>query len=249
MTFEEYAQKHLGTAGLSFEGIELVRMGWNARGSHGNCQGILDSSVCEVPEGQPARDQGVQGAEAVGFVSQEFFDGKWNLDHISKTAEGRLGRIIPVYPQPQPAVPGEEIHVNVEGDEVYMLPLQPSGMESPRFVVHVPEVSHLEWSHTLLDGKAVTLSEAEEAVAKLGEGWRLPTRQELESLLDLSRIDPAIDTSKYPDTKSCAYWTGTPCAWNSAARWVVYFNDGNVGGYNRNGYACVRAVRDVEEGA
>tara|TARA_R100000789_G_scaffold82540_1_gene77986 strand:+ start:4367 stop:4846 length:480 start_codon:yes stop_codon:yes gene_type:complete len=48
MTFEEYAQKHLGTAGLSFEGIELVRMGWNARGSHGNCQGILDSSGCEA---------------------------------------------------------------------------------------------------------------------------------------------------------------------------------------------------------
>ncbi|MGP9834252.1 hypothetical protein [Marinobacter sp. NSM] len=48
MTFEEYAQKHLGTAGLSFAGIELVRMGWNARASHGNCQGILDSSACEV---------------------------------------------------------------------------------------------------------------------------------------------------------------------------------------------------------
>lgn len=48
MTFEEYAQKHLGTAGLSFESIELVRMGWNARGSHGNCQGILDSSASEV---------------------------------------------------------------------------------------------------------------------------------------------------------------------------------------------------------
>lgn len=48
MTFEEYAQTHLGTAGLSFEGIELVRMGWNARGSHGNCQGVLDSSGCEV---------------------------------------------------------------------------------------------------------------------------------------------------------------------------------------------------------
>lgn len=57
MTFEEYAQKHLGTAGLSFEGIELVRMGWNARGSHGNCQGILDSSACEVPEGLDATQE------------------------------------------------------------------------------------------------------------------------------------------------------------------------------------------------
>lgn len=33
---------------------------------------------------------------------------------------------------------GEEIHVNVQGDDVYTLPLQPTGMETPRFVVHVP---------------------------------------------------------------------------------------------------------------
>ena len=44
MTFEEYAQKHLGTAGLSYGAIELVRMGWNARGSYGNPQGTLDGS-------------------------------------------------------------------------------------------------------------------------------------------------------------------------------------------------------------
>ena len=148
------------------------------------------------------------------------------------------------------ALHGEEIHVNVEGDDVYTLPLQPSGMESPRFVVHVPaaEKPKLEWSQTLLDGETVTLSQAEEAVAKLGEGWRLPTRQELESLLDLSRHDPAIDTSKYPDTKSCAYWTSTPCAWDSDARWVIGFYRGSVYGGYRDDNACVRAVRDVEEG-
>lgn len=51
MTFEEYAQQHLADAGLSSQGIEWVRMGWNARGSFGdmqglksNQQGILDSS-------------------------------------------------------------------------------------------------------------------------------------------------------------------------------------------------------------
>jgi hypothetical protein len=57
VTFEEYAQKHLGTAGLSFSAMELVRMGWNARGSHGNCQGILDSSASEVPEGLDATQE------------------------------------------------------------------------------------------------------------------------------------------------------------------------------------------------
>ena len=33
---------------------------------------------------------------------------------------------------------GEEIHVNVSGGDVYTLPLQASGMDKPRFVVHVP---------------------------------------------------------------------------------------------------------------
>ncbi|MFL1404225.1 DUF1566 domain-containing protein [Marinobacter sp. M1N3S26] len=101
----------------------------------------------------------------------------------------------------------------------------------------------LEWSHTLLDGETATLEEAEEAVANLGKGWRLPTRQELESLLDLTRHDPAIDTERFPDTQSCRYWTSTPCAWNTSARWVVSFGLGNVHGGHRGDLACVRAVR------
>lgn len=44
MTFEEYAQKHLGDAGLSFNGIELVRMGWNARGRFGSDSEKPDNS-------------------------------------------------------------------------------------------------------------------------------------------------------------------------------------------------------------
>jgi len=37
----------------------------------------------------------------------------------------------------QPAV-GEEIHVHIEGRDVLTLPLASSGMDAPRFVVHVP---------------------------------------------------------------------------------------------------------------
>lgn len=42
MTFEEYEEKHLHD--LNHEARRLVRMGWNARASHGNCQEILDGS-------------------------------------------------------------------------------------------------------------------------------------------------------------------------------------------------------------
>ena len=101
----------------------------------------------------------------------------------------------------------------------------------------------LEWSDTLLDGETVTYETAEEAVQALGDGWRLPTRKELESLVDTSRHDPAIDTDKFPDTKSKWYWTSTPCVWSDTTVWVVSFNGGDVYDLHRSGLGCVRACR------
>ncbi|MFD1216383.1 Lcl C-terminal domain-containing protein [Microbulbifer celer] len=110
---------------------------------------------------------------------------------------------------------------------------------APKTITH----ANLEWSETLLDGEDVTFEEAEKAIAELGEGWRMPTRLELESILDLSRVDPAVDTEKFPDTQSDFYWASTPCAWNDAAVWCVDFSLGYVGNYHRDYGACVRAVR------
>lgn len=92
----------------------------------------------------------------------------------------------------------------------------------------------------------MTYAAAEKAIAELGEGWRLPTRQELEPILDLSRHEPAIDTDKFPDTKSAYYWTSSQCAWNESAVWVVYFGYGSVDGFRRSNGACVRAVRSSQ---
>lgn len=103
--------------------------------------------------------------------------------------------------------------------------------------------TNLEWTETLLSGKRVTLAVAEKAVAKLGDGWRLPTDEELLSIVDRAHQDPACDTKKFPDAESWPYWTGTPCAWNGKARWVVYFSLGSVG-YSGGGFsACIRACR------
>ena len=87
---------------------------------------------------------------------------------------------------------------------------------------------------------------AEKACSELGEGWRLPTRQELENILDLSRHDPAIDTDKFPDTKNNYYWTSTQTAWNPSAVWIVLFASGHVDANHRGLEGCVRAVRASE---
>lgn len=125
------------------------------------------------------------------------------------------------------------------GDSVHIT-IQPAEEKS---AATAPIADNLQWSNTLLDGKTVDYEAALAAVEALGEGWRLPTRFELEPLLDLSRHDPAIDTEKFPDTKSARYWTSSTCTWNDAAVWVVDFYDGNVFFNHRYDDACVRAVR------
>ena len=110
-------------------------------------------------------------------------------------------------------------------------------------------VTQLEWSATLCNGKNVDYATAEKACAALGEGWRLPTRQELESILDLTRHKPAIDTARFPDTKSDWYWTSTPYAWSPDFAWFVCFGYGNVDDVLRDSNGCcVRAVRSVPSG-
>lgn len=115
-------------------------------------------------------------------------------------------------------------------------------------ITQQPVAQQLEWSATLCDGKIVDYAAAEMACAALGDGWRLPTRFELESILDLTRHAPAVDTTKFPDTKSTWYWTSTPCAWSSDCAWIVGFYDGDALSYHRNSNACVRAVRSVPAG-
>jgi hypothetical protein len=108
----------------------------------------------------------------------------------------------------------------------------------------------LRWSRTLTDtdgdAERLNFAAAEKACAALGDGWRLPTRRELASLIDDTRHEPAIDVEAFPDTKPNYYWTSTPAAWSpSSPAWLVGFGYGYAGGNHRDGDAFVRAVRSV----
>jgi hypothetical protein len=114
-------------------------------------------------------------------------------------------------------------------------------------------VNTLEWSKTLGKGQRMSYEEAKRAVAALGNGWRLPSLQELLSIVDYTRFEPAIDIKRFPDTKSGAYWTGTAPAWDNQkaprAAWIVYFYDGLSDCYSRDDdSAFVRAVRSLPAG-
>jgi len=99
------------------------------------------------------------------------------------------------------------------------------------------------------DQIAIAISQAEE---QLGEGWRLPTLDELEGLLckeceklSYSEPRPMIDGDIFPKTVSEPYWTGQQ---NRLSRQhyfsVNFFNGWTYGRFLPTQPLAVRLVRD-----
>jgi len=55
------------------------------------------------------------------------------------------------------------------------------------------------------------------------DDWRLPSRIELVSLLDVGRIQPAIDPVVFPGTPNDWFWTSSVAAGDAQSAWYVYF--------------------------
>jgi hypothetical protein len=73
--------------------------------------------------------------------------------------------------------------------------------------------------------------------------WRLPNVNELKSIVDRSKVNPAIKDG-FNHTSSSLYWSSTTYEYYKDGAWYVFFGNGYV--YNRNKYSnsyvrCVRA--------
>jgi len=76
--------------------------------------------------------------------------------------------------------------------------------------------------------------------------WRLPTKEELRSIVDYYKSSPSIDTDYFPNTENGFYWTSSPYAASAEYAWAVYFYNGNDGANskltgNTNSVRLVRA--------
>jgi len=70
--------------------------------------------------------------------------------------------------------------------------------------------------------------------------WRLPNRNELQSLADYTKYSSA---TTFPDMRSSEYWSSTTIASYSCYAWYVSFDIGKVGDYYKSKLYYVRAVR------
>ncbi len=73
--------------------------------------------------------------------------------------------------------------------------------------------------------------------------WRLPSRGELESIVDRTGQDPAINTEFFPNTVSSVYWSATTLANGTDFEWRVDFRNGYVNYFVESSIYYVRAVR------
>ncbi len=74
--------------------------------------------------------------------------------------------------------------------------------------------------------------------------WRLPSLNELLSIVHNGRTDPAIDQAYFPHTPQYGwYWSSSPYADNSGNAWYVNFDGGYVYYSSKSSYNHVRLVR------
>ena len=80
--------------------------------------------------------------------------------------------------------------------------------------------------------------------------WRLPSVNELQSIVDYSRHDPAINADYFPNTESSGYRSSTTSAGSPNYAWVVNFFIGSIFDGYKSGYNYyVRAVRSGQCGS
>jgi hypothetical protein len=110
-----------------------------------------------------------------------------------------------------------------------------------------------EWNGKTCSGKAVILpwANALKAAADFNfagyTDWRLPNKNELESIVEDRCFAPAINSNIFPGTPSAYFWSSSPYAPVAEGSWSVDFGYGAVNASVKSGSIHTRLVRDGEQ--
>ena len=74
--------------------------------------------------------------------------------------------------------------------------------------------------------------------------WRLPNKNELESIVECRCFSPSINAKVFPATPSAYFWSSSPYAGLADGAWSVDFGYGSVNASVKRGFIHIRLVRD-----
>lgn len=102
-----------------------------------------------------------------------------------------------------------------------------------------------------LNGKPCNTTNYVTAINQAGlcgaRDWRLPSREELEELVDYDQSNPAIAPDYFPNTPSLAVWSGSADPYVAGFAWLVHFTSGYSFSYNTENELRIRLVRAARE--
>ena len=76
--------------------------------------------------------------------------------------------------------------------------------------------------------------------------WRLPNKNELESIIEARCFLPAINNRVFPATPSAYFWSSSPYAAVTEGAWNIDFGYGAINASIKSGSIHIRLVRDDE---
>lgn len=78
------------------------------------------------------------------------------------------------------------------------------------------------------------------------DDWRLPNKNELNSLVDRACTGPAINETAFPDTTLAGFWTSTPALHSDKYAWQINFTTGTLIAFGTSEQFSLRLVRELE---
>jgi hypothetical protein len=86
----------------------------------------------------------------------------------------------------------------------------------------------------------------DEAMQSAANGWRMPDKDELSTLLAPTCKNPAINEEAFPDMDLGKLWYWSSSPGGDYLAWLANFADGNFTSYDRTDVGAVRLVRSSQ---
>ncbi len=102
-----------------------------------------------------------------------------------------------------------------------------------------PAPECMEWQEAMRYADSLAWGQ----LARHASLWRLPTVQELVSIVDYDKCDPSIDQEVFPQTFSKWFWSSSSCVADPTLAWIVNFDYGFVDINGKGDGRHVRCVR------